>query len=287
MAMTAYILDAIKYLVFLIFVALAMRQAYAALYSKEERRFMRNRMKRSLRKQSEITKKKSAESEVTRMFEEAHIPWMNTYRLTILRIVLLLGGLLYLSYTTSTTNMVLFLVFWLVASEPLFKFSLIRLFLSRRIKKITEKKESELYSLFAMLKTDLLGNTREEINVYHLLKDTLPYVNYIKPVLSQFMRNWRESPAEAGKQFEAALGGETSQFLGDFLGNLHTMDRDNALHVLEEQNEVFGYRRSEMLLQKAEVQRNSFYTFFFIASFSVIGWFLWFMFELTNKAMQM
>ncbi|WP_281864827.1 hypothetical protein [Planomicrobium okeanokoites] len=283
--MTAYVLTAIQYGVFLIFVVLAMMQTYAALYSKEERRFMRNRVKRNLRKQNEVTKKRAAESEVTLMFGEAHLPWMNTLRFALLRVIGLMGGLMYLSFTTSWTNTVLFMVFWLVLTEPLFKFSLIRLYLARRIKKITEKKEGELFSLFAMLKTDLIGNTRDEINVYHLLKDTLPYVYYIKPMVNQFLRQWKESPQTAGQNFESALGGETAQFLGDFLGGLHRMDRDNALQVLEEQNEVFGHRRSEMLLQKAEVQRNSFYTFFFLSAFAVIGWFMWFMFQMTSQSM--
>lgn len=283
--MTAYVLTAIQYGVFLIFVVLAMMQTYAAMYSKEERRFMRNRVKRNLRKQNEVTKKRAAESEVTLMFGEAHLPWMNTLRFALLRVIGLMGGLVYLSFTTSWTNTVLFMVFWLVLTEPLFKFSLIRLYLARRIKKITEKKEGELFSLFAMLKTDLIGNTRDEINVYHLLKDTLPYVYYIKPMVNQFLRQWKESPQTAGQNFESAMGGETAQFLGDFLGGLHRMDRDNALQVLEEQNEVFGHRRSEMLLQKAEVQRNSFYTFFFLSAFAVIGWFMWFMFQMTSQSM--
>ncbi|WP_211656206.1 hypothetical protein [Planococcus alpniumensis] len=285
--MTAYVLTAIQYSVFILFVVLAMMRTYAALYSKEERRFMRHRMKRHLRKQNEITKKRTSESEITQLFKEAHLPWLTNYRFAVVRVVGLLSGMLYLSLTTTSTNTILFLVGWAVLTEPVFKFSLIRLYLARRIKKITEMKEGELFSLFAMLKTDLIGNTREEINVYHLLKDTLPYVHYIKPMLNQFMRQWRESPQLAGQNFEAALGGETAQFLGDFLGGLHRMDRDNALQVLEEQNEVFGHRRSEMLLQKAEVQRNSFYTFFFLSAFAVIGWFMWFMFQMTNQAMNM
>lgn len=285
--MTAYVLPAIQYGVFLIFVVLAIMQTYAALYSKEERRFMRNRVKRKLRKQNEVTKKRSAESEITLLFEEAHLSWLNNIRFAMIRMIGLLVGLLYFSFTTSSTNTILFLVAWLILSEPVFKFSLIRLYLARRIKKITEKKEGELFSLFAMLKTDLIGNIRDEINVYHLLKDTLPYVHYIKPMMNQFLRQWKDSPQLAGQNFEAALGGETAQFLGDFLGSLHKMDRNNALKVLDEQNEVFGHRRSEMLLQKAEVQRNSFFTFFFLSSFAVIGWFMWFMFQMTSQAMNM
>lgn len=283
--MTAYVLTAVQYFIFLLFLTFGFMQAYAAMYSKEERRFMRNRMKRKLKSKNEITKKKAEESMVTLLFREAYLPRMNNLRFSAVRVIGLIFGSLYLSMNTSPTTLVLFVAGWLIATEPLFKYSAIRLFLGRRIKKINEKKESELFSLFAMLKTDLIGNVRDEINVYHLLKDTLPYVHYIKPMVNQFMRHWRSSPEDAGKKFETSLGGDTAQFLGDFLGKLHTMDRRNALFILEEQNEVFGHRRSEMLLQKAEIQRNQFYTFFFISAFMVIGWFLWFMYELTSTSM--
>lgn len=285
MAMTVYVLTAIQYVVLLVFFLLAMMQAYAALYTKEERRFIRNRVKRNLKKQKDVTNKHTEESEVTKWFRAAGLPWMNNYRFALIRVLSILAGSLYLSFVTSPLNIALFIGIWAISTEPLFKFSLIRLFISRRIKKITESKEGELYSLFAMLKTDLLANTREEINVYFLLKDTLPYMNYIQPILTGFMRKWRESPELAGKEFETELGGDTAMFLGDFLGNLHSMSRTDALHVLNEQNEVFGHRRSEMLLQKAELQRNSFYIFFFVSAFMVIGWFMWFMYEMTTKSM--
>lgn len=283
--MTVYVLTAIQYVVFLIFLLLAMMQAYAALYSKEERRFIRNRVKRNLRKQSNVTKKHTEESEVTKMFHDAGLHWMNNYRFAIFRVITLMFGALYFSVASTPLNTLVFVAIWAILTEPLFKFSLIRLFIYQRIKKIRENKEGELYSLFAMLKTDLLANTREEINVYHLLKDTMPYMNYIQPILGRFMRKWRESPELAGRDFEKELGGETAMFLGDFLGNLHSMSRSDALHVLDEQNEVFGHRRSEMLLQKAELQRNSFYVFFFVSAFVVIGWFMWFMYEMTSKSM--
>lgn len=283
--MTVYVLTAIQYVVFIIFLLLAMMQAYAALYSKEERRFIRNRVKRNLRKQSSVTKKHTEESEVTKMFHDAGLHWMNNYRFAIFRLITLLFGALYFTLTSTSLYTLVFVVTWAILTEPLFKFSLIRFFIYRRIKRIRENKEGELYSLFAMLKTDLLANNREEINVYHLLKDTMPYMNYIQPILGRFIRKWRESPELAGRDFEKELGGETAMFLGDFLGNLHSMSRSDALHVLDEQNEVFGHRRSEMLLQKAELQRNSFYIFFFVSTFVVIGWFMWFMYEMTSKSM--
>lgn len=283
--MTAYVLTAIQYMGLLLFLILGFMRAYAALYSKEERRFMKNRMRRRFKNQNEAAKKKDESSEVTLLFREAYMPWMSTLRFSVIRVLGLALGALYFSMTSSFTVLILFIAFWLIATEPLFKYSAIRLFLGRRIKKINEKKESELFSLFAMLKTDLIGNAREEINVYYLLKDTLPYTHYIRPIVNQFMRNWRESPEKAGKSFEVALGGDTAQFMGDFLGKLHSMDRKNALTILEEQSDVFGHRRSEMLLQKAEIQRNQFYTFFFLSAFMVIGWFLWFMYELTSTSM--
>lgn len=283
--MTVYVLTAIQYFVFLLFIVLAMMQAYAALYSKEERRFIRNRMSRKLKSQNEVTKKRSAESQVTKWFHEAHLPWMNNFRFAVFRVSVLLIGTLYMAIVGNSLNVVLFIGIWALVSEPLLKYSLIRFFLSRRTKKIANQKEGELYSLFAMLKTDLLANSREEINVYYLLKDSLPYIRYIQPILVRFMTQWRQSPELAGKSFEQELSGETAQFLGDFLGNLHQMSRTDALHILNEQSEVFGHRRSEMLLQKAELQRNTYYMFFFVSSFMVIGWFMWFMYEMTTRSM--
>jgi hypothetical protein len=264
---------------------LAVTQIYAALWTTEERIYLRNRVIRTWKTQAEKTKEKSKESEVTKWFREAGLPWFTNIRWLAIRIILLIIGVLYFAIFSSITNLMLFIIIIQYLTEPLFKYSGIRLFLKWRTQYIQEKKETELFTLFALLKTDLLSSPHEQVNAYYLLSESLPYFQYINGTLIKFLKMWRQSPEKAAKVFEEDLGGETAEFLSDVLSRLHNMNRMDAISLLSEQSQVLGYKRSEFAMRKAEVQRNVYYAFFIVSSFVGIFWFMWFIYSMTTTQM--
>lgn len=283
--MSAYGLLLIQYGVFTLIMVLATSVAYSALWTTDERVFMRNRMMRTWNKQSKVIQAKATESEVSMMFKSAGFPWLTNVRWLLIRVSVLIIGTIYLMATQSMAATLLFVGTWLIGTEPLLKISGIRLLLKFQSESIRRKKESELFSLFALIKTDLMASRSEQINVYHLIREALPYFTSIKPVLVTFLEKWSESPAEAGKVFEKELGSETAQFVGDALAQLHKLPREKAIQLLSEQGKVFVYKRSEMAMQQAEMQRNFFFIFFFISGFAVILWFMWFAYSMSMSSL--
>lgn len=283
--MSAYGLLLIQYGVFTVILALATGFAYSALWTTDERVFLRNRMMRTWTNQSKALQVKAKESEVTLLFKQAGYSWMTNIRWMLIRTGVLVIGVAYLMTTQSMSTTLLFVGVWLIATEPVLKFSMIRLLLKFRTEAVRRKKESELFSLFALIKTDLMANRSDQINVYHLIRETLPYFSSIKLVLFAFLEKWSESPEEAGKVFEKELGSDTAQFVGDTLAQLHKLPRQKAIQLLSEQGKVFVYKRSELAMQQAEMQRNFFFIFFFIAGFGVILWFMWFAYSMSMSSM--
>lgn len=283
--MSAYGLLLIQYGVFTIILALATGVTYSALWTTDERVFMRNRMMRTWSKQSKVIQSKATESEVTMLFKKAEFGWMTNVKWLLIRVIVLVLGIIYLMATQSMIATLLFVGIWLIGTEPLIKISGIRLLLKFQTESVRRKKESELFSLFALIKTDLMASRSDQINVYHLIREALPYFTSIKPVLLAFLEKWSESPSEAGKVFEKELGSETAQFVGDALAQLHKLPRQKAIQLLSEQGKVFVYKRSEMAMQQAEMQRNFFFIFFFISGFVVILWFMWFAYSMSMSSL--
>lgn len=282
--MSAYAITVIPYLFFAIFMLMACSQAYVALWSVEERVTLRNRVIRTWQERSKEIKEKAGEAEVTQLFQEAGYPKMTNVKWLVVRIVLLVILVALLSGSTSLSLILLSIVSFMILTEPIFKYSAIRLFLKWRISSIKRQNELELFTLFSLLQTDLLATQDEQVNVYHLLSESLPYFRRINGTISKFLNLWRKSPETASKVFEQDLGGETAQFLGDVLSRLHNTSRTDAIELLSEQGELFTFKRSEIALQQAEVQRNMFYFFFLVSAFVGIIWFMWSMYSLINTA---
>lgn len=264
---------------------LAIQQILKLLWSKDERAFIRNRITRSWSKQASQLKESAKSSEVTDMFRSAGLSWITNIRWLIFRFSLVVIGAVIFLFNEDTTTALIYVVLMQLLTEPTWKFSGIQMLLKARIKQIRRQKENELFSLFSLLKTDLISSQTSQINVYHLVKSSLPYFHSIKPVMILFLNQWKKSPELAGEVFEKELGGETAQFVGDILARLHNMSRKDAIHLLTEQNKVFAYERSERSMQQAEVQRNFYWLFFFSSASLTIVWFMIFIFNITLKAL--
>ena len=282
---TSILLTVIQYTVFALLILLSLSFLYKGLFDEYSRRLMKRRFVSHLESQKERAKTLSKQSEVTDKFKRAQVPYLNNMRYALLRLGIILFLLIGFGIGGTLMSTVLMVAIAILATEPLLKYSLINLYLNHRLRKIKQDKEGELFTLFALFKTDIMADVKSQINVYNLVNSNLTYFDRIRPTLIQFLQVWAKSPDEAGKLFTKELSGESAEFLGDFMGKLDSMNKADALHLLQEQGDIFSHKRSEQVLQRAEIQRNGYYILFFLSAFSVIGWFLWFMYDMTMKSM--
>lgn len=277
----AILLTVFQYIVFALFMLAALQLLYQGLFSKNNNLSLSKQFITKLKVQQLRLQNTKKQSELTRLFRDAQIPFITNVHFFYLRIIILLILTLYIALTSDISMLLMVVGIYLIMSDPRLKFSIVGWFINKRIKRINYEKENELFTLFAVLKTDVISEERGELNVYDLINRNLPYFKRIEGTLIRFLHNWTVSPEKAGGIVKNELKSESAQFLGDFLAKLHTVSKKDAAHLLEEQGSVFGNARSEILMQRAEVQRNGYYLFFFISVFVSIIWFLWFMADIT------
>lgn len=282
---TSLLLTVIQYAVFALLIAISLVFLYKGLFDEYSRRLMRKRFVSHMEMQKQKAQVNAKASEVTDKFEKAQVPYINNVRYAIIRMGFILFLLVGFGLGTSLTTTVLIVAVAILATEPLLKYSAINLYLNQRLRKIKDEKEGELFTLFALFKTDIMSDTKPQINVFTLVNRNLTYFDRIRPTLIRFLQMWTKSPEAAGKVFANELSGDSAEFLGDFMGKLNSMNRTDAVHLLEEQSEIFSHKRSEQVMQKAEIQRNGYFLFFFISAFASIAWFMWFMYDMTARSM--
>lgn len=280
-----YLFPIIQYGTFLGFLLAALNQLFRAMYSSDERIYMKRRFINSLKSQQEKIVKLEEQSKAKQKFLEAGFTNMSEMKWLLFRIPIILLPFTYFLLEKSYVTAIVIAVILYFLTEIGFKQSLINFYLNGRKKSLQNKKEIELFTLFDLLKTDLKASNYEQVNAYHLVNESLPYFKDIEYVLVRFLSLWKKSPKEAGAVFHQELSGETATFIGDVLAKLHNMNRTDAVNLLEEQGEVFTYKRAEMAFQKEEKKRLMFFVLFFIAAFSGIAWFLYFTYNMISLNM--
>ena len=283
--MGAYAFPIIQYGTFFVFLTMALLQFFKVLWSTDERVYIKNRFIRTMKSQQNRFLKVKVESESTKLFRAAGFYKMSDLKWLLIRFLLILVGALYLVYHDQIRNAVIYIALIYIATEVYIKFSPITLYLKRRNRMIQQRKELELFTLFALMKTDLMASNHEQVNVYHLVSETTPYFKEINHVLVRFLALWKKSPEEAGTVFQKELEGETADFLGDVLSKLHNVNRKDALHLLSEQGEAFSYKPAELAVQRAEGKRHIYFALFFTSSFVGIAWFMYFCYAMVAESM--
>ena len=281
--MTYNLTPILQYGPFAVLWMMALVQMYKAMWSSDERVYFKRQFIRTLKSQQRKVVREE-ESKVAVLFRESGLSWLDDARWLLVRVFLLAVGTVWLVALGEYMWAILYFVGMYIATELTFKFSVAYQLLQMRKRGIYRKKELELFTLFALLKTDLLASSNEQINVYHLIQENLPYFEQINSLLVRFLSIWKRSPQMAGSVFHKELEGETAQFLGDVLGKLHKLNRADALALLEEQGEVFTFKRSELAVQRADVQRKVYFIFFMISALVGIFWFMWFCYSMIAES---
>lgn len=274
-----------QYGTFLVTMGMALNQFIKAMYSNDERSYMKRKLVNNLKSQQQRILKVDPDSTTQRLFREAGLSSVSEFRWLLIRLTLTLLPTIYFLVDREILTAVVVMTIMFFATETTLKFSPVTWFLKGRKKAIQESKETELFTLFALFKTDLMASQSEQVNVYHLVHEARPYFKKIDYVLVQFLSLWKKSPESAGAVFHKELSGETASFIGDVLSKLHNMNRTDALNLLAEQGEVFTFKRAEIANQKEEKKRLMFFIMFTLASFTGIVWFMYLTYSMVSDSM--
>lgn len=283
--MSGLVFPAITYGTFFTFMVLAFNQLTKALWSSDERLYYKRRFVNTLKSQQEKYMKPTEDSKMQNAFFAAGFQGMTDFKWLMYRFLIIIFTLIYFLVFVENIMWSIASIIVMFAATSSYKYSPVNFYLKGRANKIQQRKEIELFTLFALLKTDLMASNTNQVNVYHLVSETTSYFKDINYVLVKFLSLWKKSPEAAGAVFQTELSSDTAKFIGDVLSKLHNMDRKTALDLINEQADVFTYKRTELAVQREEKKRFLFFSLFFTASFFGIVWFLYFTYVMVMKNM--
>ncbi|HZH60507.1 MAG TPA: hypothetical protein VEY70_13215 [Metabacillus sp.] len=249
------------------------------LTSEHERKIYRTKLLKQIEEKKNNVVKKQQASALEKMLKATGIPHISAFRFQICRWLLILFSLFYyvgvplVSAEEFDRSTLAFPLIIYVLSEPKFKFSPVYKFIEYLISRKRKKKIVELFTLFDILKAEL--NTLQdwqEVNIYNILKETVPMFEHINGTISRFLSKWKTSPDEAKMVFYDEIGVETARVLGEVLFKLDKASKKEALNIIEAESGVFSYTYYEKAIQSSIKQKNLFFVLFSVNILLIMAW---------------
>ncbi|MEQ2529098.1 hypothetical protein WMO40_20700 [Bacillaceae bacterium CLA-AA-H227] len=142
-----------------------------------------------------------------------------------------------------------------------------------------------MFTLFDLLKADLYSlKSSQQVNVYNILRDSLPMFEYIQGSISRLLSLWKNSPEKAKNTLYEDIGGETSKILGEIIFKLDQTPKEEALRIIESEASVFSFTYYENEMQSTGKKKTIIFTFFTFTSVIIIAWLVFFVFNMFNDA---
>lgn len=282
------ILTVFQYMIFFLFLVFSAYYVYQRLTSKEERKFYRVKLQRELKERSNNLVEKNLNTPLQNKIEIAGIKYLNAFRYQLFRMILSIFLSIYyvvLPYIEGkpVKLSIILIVFFVILTEPRFKYSLVNLVLNFYIGKKHKAKIIELFTLFDILKAELYTlKEGQEVNVYSTLKDISPMFKHIQGTLSKFLSMWKRSPKHAKEIFQSEIGGESARTLGDILYKLDNVSRNEALKVIEAESSVFSVQYYQRELQRSDKSSTFYFGFFLLTNVLIVVWLIVYVFVMFN-----
>lgn len=264
---------------------------YNALTSQEERKIHRLKITKQMVNSKEKFIKSNNESQLQKRFNETGIKFINAVKFQSIRIVFILVITVY--YVISSiieSNYVDYKIFAIpcvlfIATEPTLKWSLSSLLLNMISNRLNRKKIEEVFTLFDLLKADLddLQST-QNVNMYNIIKQSLPMFTYIKGSLSRMLSLWKSSPEKAKIVLFEEIGGENTKVIGEIIYKIDQTTKEEALDLIEAESSVFTFSYYQNQVQSGKKQKTVLFSFFTLTSILVIAWLVIFVFAMFNSS---
>lgn len=264
---------------------------YKSLNTIEERKFFRTKLLREINIRKRELIQKSKESELQERLKLTGISYLTALKVQVARIILITIVTLYyvvlplaLSNFTVLKLFIPLLLFGL--TEPYFKWSLINVVINYFINMKRKQKTTEVFALFDILKSDLssLGQN-QEVNIYSIIKDSIPMFEHISGSLSRVLSLWKHSPEKAKDVLYEEIGGESTKILGEIIYKLDQTSRKEALEIIQSESEVFSTSYYEEELQNNSKKKSLLFSIYSVANLLILGWLIILCFQMVNNGM--
>lgn len=235
---------------------------YSGLSNRVERQHIRLRFKEALKEGQNQFKKQAETSKTEQLLKEAGYPLkINGLRWEIIKWTLLVIVLLnYVVYPYLTNGDIqVFYILGVLAGmiflSPTFPYSLTRFVLNRLIDYKKAKKNSELFSLYDMLLSEIQMMQQTRVNAYSLIRTLKPYFKELDGTITRLLANWtsHEGPESALEIFAKEIGTNEAKSLANVLKTFDENNRDTIITSLLGMEDMFitsqieNYRRKRKL----------------------------------------
>lgn len=277
------------YGIFLLFLSSSAYYAYYLLTTKEERKFYRLKLQQEVQERREKIVEKELSTDFQKKIEQANFKRFNAFRFQVFRLLIFLIIAFYyvaipLSEGKDIRLAILFLLAFVVLTEPRFKYSLINVILNALINQKRKAKIVELFTLFDILKAELYTlNEDQEVNVYNIIKDITPMFSHIQGTLTKFLSLWKRSPGYAKEVFSNEIGGEIASTLGNILYKLDSVTKKDALVLIESESSVFSVKYYQDELKKSTKSNTLYFGFFLTTNILIITWLIVYIFVMFQE----
>lgn len=286
------VLTLIEYLLFAALISLGAYYLYKELISKEERQVYRAKLLKQINQKKNVVLRKNKESPFQQRLKATGYESFSALRYQMVRWFFVLVIVVYyviipMSQTNQFDRSLLAIPFLLIVlTEPRFDFSLINKGIKFLINRKQRQKQVELFTLFDMLKAELTSlKDNQEINIYSILKESLPMFEHIGGTISRFLSLWKSSPGVAKDVFFQEVGGESAKVLGDILFKLDNTSKGEALKIIESESSVFSFSYYENELQGSIKRKNFFFLMFTINILLIVIWLVVVVFTMFSETM--
>jgi hypothetical protein len=231
---------------------------YSGLASRMEKQHLRLRFKESIREEREKFVEKSSTGKNENLLKEAGYPLgINGLRWELIKWSLLIftvtNYIIYPFIATGDYSLIapLLILVGMVLIMPTFPYSITRFILNRLIGYKKAKRNSELFSLYDMLISELQMMQNTRINSYSLIRTLKPYFKELEGPLTRLLSGWTndEGPEVALDAFAKEIGTNEAKSLANVLKKFDENKRETILQSLQGMEDMFitsqieNYRR--------------------------------------------
>lgn len=235
---------------------------YSGLSNRLEKQHLRLRFRETVKDRKKQFEQKAVTSKTELLLKEAGYPLgINGLRYEIIKwslgIFLLLNYLGYPYLTTGDFNpiAVLGILIGMVVFNPNFNYSITRFIINRLISYKQAKRNSELFSLYDMLISELQMMQTTRVNAYSLIRTLKPYFKEIEGSLNRLLTNWTTDagPEYALDVFSEEIGTNEAKSLANVMKKFDENKRETILQSLKGMEDMFitsqieNYRRKRKL----------------------------------------
>nr|WP_228509637.1 hypothetical protein [Bacillus cereus] len=277
------------YLLVLIFFGIGAYQTYALCTSIEERKLQRTKIAQSIQQKKKKFILVNNKSKFQQKLSTAEIKYIKASHYQITRMVVLLFLAIYylaIPYVTlGEFSVMSLLVVWSIylATEPIFKYSIISMIINYLITLKYQKKITEVFTLFDVLKADLYSlNPSQEVNIYGIIRDSLPMFEHINGTIARFLSLWKSDPEKAKDVFYEDIGGEGTKALGDIIFKMDQTSKEQALETINAESSVFAFSYYEAQMQQSGKRKTLMFGIFTTTSLLIISWLVIYIFAMFN-----